>query len=125
MVKFQNYQRTETALEAQGTVLDIVGKDGKISLIPRNFKDESKRVVIVLQKKNGTSAAVTCSAQVSEGLRKGTIELNHILGFEVLEGESGIPFISMPGGALVTVDIKTLKVKEFTPTAMSLEDLIG
>lgn len=125
MVKFENYQRTESTLESQGTVLELVGKDGTIALVPKNFNDASKRVVIILKKKNGQSAAVTCSQQVSDGLRNKTIEMGHILKFEVLEGESGIPFISLPGGSLIEVSVKSLKVKEFTPTAMSLDDLIG
>lgn len=125
MVKFENYQRTESTLESQGTVLELVGKDGTIALVPKNFNDASKRVVIILKKKNGQSAAVTCSQQVSDGLRNKTIEMGHILNFEVLEGESGIPFISLPGGSLIEVSVKSLKVKEFTPTAMSLDDLIG
>lgn len=125
MVQFQNYQRAESTLETQGTVLTLVGKDGTLALIPKNFKDESKRVVVILKKKNGQSAMVSCSQQVSDGLRKGTIELGHILNFEILEGESGVPFISMPGGALIEVAVKTIKVKDFTPTAVALEDLIG
>ena len=124
MVQFQNYQREESTLESQGTVLDLVGKDGALALIPKNFKDESKRVVIILKKKNGQSAMISCSQQVSEGLRNKSIELGHVLKFEVLEGEAGVPFITMPGGGLIEVSVKTIKLKDFTPNTASIEDLL-
>lgn len=125
MVQFQNYERTESTLESQGTVLALVGKDGALGLIPKNFKDESKRVVVILKKKNGQSAAVTCSKQVSDGLRDGSIELGHVLNFDVLEGESGIPFISLPGGGLIETAVKSITPKQYAPKAISMEDLIG
>jgi hypothetical protein len=125
MVQFQNYERTESTLESQGTVLELVGKDGSLALIPKNFKDTSKRVVVILQKKNGQSAAVTCSQQVSDGLRNGSIELGHVLNFEILEGDAGIPFISLPGGGLIVTAVKSITAKDYAPKAIALEDLIA
>lgn len=112
-------------MESQGTVLSLVGKDGSLALIPKNFKDASKRVVVVLKKKNGQSAAVTCSQQVSDGLRNGSIELGHVLNFDILEGESGIPFISLPGGGLMEFAVKSITPKEYAVKAVSLDDLIA
>lgn len=125
MVQFSVYNRQESSLESQGTVLSLVGKDGSLALIPKNFKDASKRVVVVLKKKNGQSAAVTCSQQVSDGLRNGSIELGHVLNFDILEGESGIPFISLPGGGLMEFAVKSITPKEYAVKAVSLDDLIA
>ena len=124
-IQFAKYERTESTLESQGTVLDLVGKDGTLELIPKNLRDTSKRVVIILKKKNGHSAMVTCSQQVSDGIRNKTIELGHVLNFEILEGESGVPYISMPGGALISISVKSLTVKDYVATAISLEDAIA
>jgi hypothetical protein len=123
-IQFAKYERTESTLESQGTVMDLVGKDGFLELIPKNLKDESKRVVVILKKKNGTSATVTCSKQVSDGIRNKTIELGHLVNFEILEGDSGVPFISMPGGALISVAVKSITTKEYQPSAVAFEDLI-
>ena len=125
MVEFKVFQRTDATLESEGTVLDLVGKDGKISIIPRNFKDKSKRVVLVLQKKNGKSATVSCSAAVSEGLRNKTIKLDHVLNFNVITTDEGVSFISMPAGALVTVEVKNLTAVDFVPSVVAYEELIG
>ena len=105
--------------------MDLVGKDGFLELIPKNLRDTSKRVVVILKKKNGQSAMVTCSQQVSDGLRDKTIELGHVINFEILEGESGVPFISMPGGALISIAVKSLVAKDYVAQAISLEDIIA
>ena len=125
MLEFVNYESNESTLESQGTVLNAVGKGGTISLIPKNFKDLDKRVVLVLQRKDGKSCAVTCSKQVSDGLRSKSIELDHVLNFDILEGESGVPFISMPGGALVSIKVDSLKAKDYTPQAVSFDELLA
>ena len=123
-VAFKVYERAESTLESQGTVLSLVGKDGKLGLIPKNFKDISKRVVVVLTKKNGQSASVSCSEQVSKGLRDKSITLGHLINFEILEGESGIPFISLPAGGLVEVAVKSIVVEEYVASTAGLEALV-
>lgn len=123
MIEFAKYERAESTLSSEGTVASLVGKDGTIGLIPKNIKDKSKRVVLVLTKKDGTSAQVTCSQQVSDGVRNKSITLGQVLNFEVLTGESGVPFISIPG-ALVTFAVKDIKVENFAPTSkITAEDL--
>ena len=124
-VDFAKYERQEGTLTSNGTVLDLVGKDGQLQLIPKNFKNVDKRVVIILKKKNGTSAMISCSQAVSDGLRDKSLELAHVLGFEVLENEDGVNFISMPGGELVTVNVKDLKVKDYVATAVGYDELIA
>ena len=124
-IQFAKYERTESTLESQGTVLGLVGRDGKLSLIPRNLADVSKRVVVILEKKNGTSAQVTCSQQVSDGLRNKTIDLGHLINFEILEGESGIPFISMPGGGLISVAVESITAKDYVAKPINFEKLIA
>ena len=124
-LEFAVYERQESTLQTLGTVLETVGNDGTISLIPKNFKDESKRVVVILKKKNGESASVTCSQQVSDGLRNKSIQLGQVLNFELLEGESGIPFISLPGGGLMDFAVKSLKAKAYEPASVSHDDLVA
>lgn len=124
-ITFAKYERAESTLESLGTVLDVVGKDGKLGLIPKNFKDSNKRVVIILTKKNGTSAQVTCSQQVSDGLRNKTIELGTVLGFEVLEGEAGVPYISLPSAGLAEFKVSSLTVTDYVPAEIPFAELIG
>ena len=124
-LEFANYERSETTLESMGTVLDNVGKDGSIALIPKNLKDVTKRVVIILKNKAGKSVQITCSKQVSDGLRNKSIELGHVLNFEVLYGESEVPYISLPGGNLIEHTVKSLTAKEWEASTVSHEDLIA
>lgn len=122
---FENYQAAESTLTSMGTVAKQVGPNGFINLIPSNFNDASKRVLIVLKKEDGTSTAVTCSQKVSDGLRDKSITLNHVLNFEILYGEAGIPFISLPGGGLVEFAVKDLKAADYKVTAVEYADLIA
>jgi len=124
-LEFKTYEREAAALESLGTVLEIVGKDGKIAFIPKNFRDPSKRVAVLFTKKDGKSVIVSCSVQVSAELRSGRMTKEQLVGMEVLENEDGIPFISLPGGALVELSLKTIKAVDYTPTAVSWEDLIA
>lgn len=122
---FTNYERAESTLTDLGTVLSIVGKDGGIGLIPKNFKDSAKRVVLVLTKKNGTSTTVSCSKAVSDGLRDKSITLGNVLGLNLLENEDGVAFVSMPatGAQLQNYSVKSLKLTEYIPQAINYEEL--
>lgn len=125
-LEFAKYERKESTLESLGSVLDQIGKQGKLSLIPKNFKDNSKRVVLVLENKNGESVMVTCSKQVSDGLRDKSISLGNVLNFELLYNEdTEVPYISLPGGGLISVAVKDLTATEYTPAAVSHEELIA
>lgn len=124
-VVFGNYERTGATLTDNGKVIDLVGKNGTIGFVPKNLKDTTKRVVVILKKANGQSAMVSCSAQVSEGIRSKKIERGHLLNFPILEGENGVPFISMPGGTLMEYKVSTIALKDYDLSSVNLEDLIA
>jgi hypothetical protein len=122
---FENYQAVESTLTSLGTVAKAIGQNGSINLIPSNFKNDSVRVKLILKKEDGTSTGVTCSQKVSDGLRDKSIKVDHLLNFEVLYGESGIPFISLPGGGLIEFAVKDLKATDYKVEAVSFADLIA
>jgi hypothetical protein len=122
---FENYQAAESTLTSLGTVSKQIGENGSLALIPSNFKDASKRVAIILKKDDNTSTMVTCSQKVSDGLRDKSITLGHILNFEVLYGEAGVPFISLPGGGLIEFAAKDLKAVDYKVTNVDYADLIA
>jgi len=126
-LEFKVFERAENTLNSLGTVLENVGKNGSLSVIPANLKDTSKRVVIILKKADGTSTGVTCSKKVSDGIRNKEITMSNVLGFDILEGESGVPFISMPAGeALQAIAVKDLKPKAYEPKTVSdMQELIA
>lgn len=122
---FTNYERAESSLTDLGTITSIVGQAGFLGIIPKNFKDLSKRVVIVLTKKDGTSATVSCSKAVSAGLRDKSITLGNLMSFNLLENEDGVAFISMPavGTQLQQYAVASLKLTEYVPQAINYEEL--
>lgn len=127
MLEFKIYEREEDLTDL-GTITSLLGPEGKIAIIPKNFKDATKRVALVLTKEDGTSAVVACSTAVSNGLRDKTITLGNVVGFSILENEDGIPFISLPatnGAALQEHSLKSLKLTTYVPKPVSYEDLAG
>jgi hypothetical protein len=121
---FENYQVAETTLTTLGKVGELIGADGKIAFIPGNLRDASKRIALVLKRADGTSKMVTCSQKVSDGLRDKSIELGHVLNFEIVAGEAGIPYISLPGGGLIEYSAKDLVAKDYVATAVDYAELI-
>lgn len=123
MLDFKKHQGS--TLASEGTVASLVGEKGKISLIPKNYKDSSKRVAVILQKEDGTSAMVSCSKAVSEGLRDKSIKIEQLIGFNVVLSTEGVPFIAVPSSALVTIEVASLTMEDYNPSELSFTELIA
>jgi len=129
-LEFKKYVREENNLNSHGTVKALAGKGGSIGLIPKNMADGSKRVVVIVGKKDGTSLPISCSAAVSKALRAKTLTVSQLAGLEVLEGDNKIPFISMPAGtgaAVKTVAIDNIKVEAVVAvnTEIDIDELVS
>lgn len=128
-LNFKNYERAERT--ELGTVAELIGKGGKIKLSPRNFADEAKRVIVILEQANGASDMVICSAELSKRLRSKEITLSQLIGFSVTEQLSAtgelINVITMPaGGGLIEVNIDDVKATAYEPvTTFNAEELIA
>jgi hypothetical protein len=110
---FKKYESTESTLETLGTIKSIIGDNGKIGYVENNLKDSSRRVVVVLKKEDGTSTIVTCSKKVSDGIRNSSIELGHLINFEIVQGDAGVPFISAPASSMLEVEVKNIVSKPY------------
>lgn len=125
-LEFKKYERASSGeLEDLGTVGELAGKKGLIKFIPKNFRDASKRVAVIIERKDGTSVQVSCSEQVSKGLRDKTITDEHLVGLPILENEDGVAFISLSGGALVELKVDSITPKAMKATALSYDELVG
>lgn len=127
-VEFKKFTGGETTLTELGTLKDIAGKGGKIALIRKNFADGRKRVAVLVTKKDGTSAIIACSAQVSESLRAKKMNIAQLAGLNIVENEEGRNFISMPAtGAIQEFDVDGLKaaVVETEKATFLPEELIA
>jgi len=129
-LNFKNYERTERT--ELGTVAELIGKGGTIKLSPRNFADDSKRVVVILEQSSGDSDMVICSAELSKRLRSKEITLSQLVGFTVTEQLSGsgevINVITMPtnGGNMIVLKLDDVKSTAYEPaTTFNAEELIA
>src|SRR6478735_8452241 len=112
MIDFKKYEGS-AVLADLGTVASQIGTKGTIKFIPKNFvstelnkKGERIRVVLLAKDNAGNSAIISCSKALSAYLRKAREEgsssdelLAGLLDLNVMEGEEGTPFITMPAGA--------------------------
>jgi len=112
--KLTAYQGQSATLTDNGTIANLVGKNGSISLIRKNLNDPNKRVALLLKDDNGNSGIVSCSAQVSEEIRAKRISIHEIAGLSLLENEQGITFVAMPAsGAVQTIAMKDISVVSY------------
>ena len=95
--KLSAYTRQSGELTDNGTIANLIGKNGSIAFIRKNLNDVNKRVALVLKDSKGNSGVVSCSAQLSAEIRAKKITIHEIAGLSLLENEEGITFVSMPG----------------------------
>lgn len=125
MVEFKKYEGSTTEMTDLGTVKDLIGKGGNLTLRQKNFNDNSKRVVIFAEKKDGTSAVISCSKQVSDALRAKKLTISQLAGLSVLENTDGVAFVSMPASEGLKYAVDKIKVEATVVTAEALQDLIA
>lgn len=128
-LQFKTYESSST-LEDLGTIEEILGKDGAIRFSSDRNLNSSKRVTLILQRKNGESVAVPCSSAVSNVVRQaiadGTDEddiLAALVTLSLLESEDGRIFISPKGSGDGTPKKDSFKVSDLKKLKKSYESL--
>jgi hypothetical protein len=112
--KLSAYTRQSGELTDNGTIANLIGKNGSISFIRKNLNDPAKRVALLLKDSKGNSGVVSCSAQLSAEIRANRITIHEIAGLSLLENEEGVTFVSMPGtGAIQEIAMKDIKVVSY------------
>jgi hypothetical protein len=112
--KLSAYTRQSGELTDNGTIANLIGKNGSIAFIRKNLNDVNKRVALVLKDSKGNSGVVSCSAQLSTEIRAKKITIHEIAGLSLLENEEGVTFVSMPGtGAIQEIAMKDIKVVSY------------
>ena len=112
--KLSAYTRQSGELTDNGTIANLIGKNGSITFIRKNLKDPNKRVALLLKDSKGNTGVVSCSAQLSTEIRANKITIHEIAGLSLLENEDGVTFVSMPGtGAIQEIAMKDIKVVSY------------
>lgn len=127
---YTTYTRTASADSKElGTLKSLIGDEGKLGLIPSNFNNPLKQLMILHQLPDGRSAKFIASPRVSAGLRAKTITLNHLVGFTVAERKAKdgnlIRSISMPAESLQWFDAINLNPVPYTRENVSASDFLA
>ena len=129
-LNFKVYQRVDRT--ELGTIASIAGKGGTFRPASiSNWTDASKRVVLVIERKDGTSDLVSCSTEVSKRLRSKELKLSQLMGFTIVEqlttkGET-MNVVVMPnnGNTLPSVEITDNIVSYEPVSTFNAEELIA
>ena len=129
MIEFKKYEGGTAELTDLGTVKSVAGKGGKMALIRKNWNDTTKRVALLITRKDGQSAVVPCSKQVSDALRAKKLTAAQLAGLTIVETEvdgEARQFVSIPAtGAIHELSLDNVKTEEVELTAQSMEELIA
>lgn len=123
-ITLTKYEGASSELTSLGTVVEITGVKGSIKTLRKNFHNLDKRVAVIIANAKNESTIISCSTALSIELRAGRIVADDLFGFEIVEGEAGIPFISMPtDGAVQEFKASEYKAKAkpavaFMPTSV-------
>ena len=125
-IDFKVYVMTER--EVLGTVNELAQAGGKLKFSQKSLNDKSKQLCVVIERKDGKSATVTCSKAVTAGLRaameNGTSKkkcLASIMALEVVEAPNGGNYVSAPAGA----QGESFTVAELKKESVSFEELVA
>lgn len=112
--KLTAYTRQSAELTDNGTIANLIGKNGSISFIRKNLNDPNKRVALLLTDSKGNSGIVSCSEQVSKAIRNKEMSIHQLAGLSLLENENGVTFVAMPAtGAIQTISMKDINVVSY------------
>ena len=110
MLKLRKYVGSTTALKSIGTVSEFVGAGG--SFVPsseRNFRDETKRVSILLSDKDGNTELINCAKNVSDDLRSKKLTFSTLGSFPIYE----IPQVDVNGDPKMIINPETGMPEEY------------
>lgn len=93
------------------------------SLLVKFSKNGANRSTIML-KKDGKVTNITCSEKLTLLIRDGKLGMSEIAGFPVFKSDKnkGI-FVGLPSDGWV--EIRTIKVKDYVPAAVSVEEILS
>jgi hypothetical protein len=112
---------TENAGASVGNCSTIF-KDCELLAI-KHSKNGAKRATFMFKNKEGKTQTVAMSPRVTELYRADKITEDQILGFPVMYSDKlNSLFIGLPSSGWI--EVKAIKVKDFKPSGLSLEDLI-
>jgi hypothetical protein len=104
-------------LNTLGTVKELF-HDCELLPVTKNL---DKRATLMF-KKDGKVANVVMSKSVNELFRAGKLTIPQVMGFQVIKAENGGFYAALPASGWI--EVKTIKVQDFKPSGLSLEDLI-
>lgn len=114
-------------IETIGTLLEIVGSNGKIFVSPTNIAGD-KRIFLDLKTADGQEGRIFCSPAVSKHLREKTMSLNQLFGMPVAlvtraDKTQGYT-VTLPGAQTVEITAPTV-VEPWEQDKVEISELLA
>lgn len=110
--------------EILGTVLSFTTKKGKLVMNDRNLAGE-KRVMIKMVNDKGVELETLLSTSLSADLRAKKITVGNLMTLSYGQNAEGRHYICQPAGNAITIEVKTLDIKDVGMEEIDVEDLIA
>lgn len=125
-VEFKIYE--SATLEVVGSLEGLAGRGGALKFTNKSLNNSAGHLAVVITKKDGTSAVVTCSKAVTAGVRSALEQgiskkrcLASIARLDIVEAPNGGNYVSPPAGA----QGESFTIEELKKEVMSYEDLVA
>ena len=93
------------------------------SLLVKESKNGAKHSTVMIRK-DGKVTNITCSLRLTSLVRAGKLGMSEIAGFPVFKSDkNGGIYIGLPSDGWL--EVRSIKVKEFIPVAVSINDTIA
>lgn len=126
-VEFKIYE--SATLEVVGSLESLAGIGGKLRFTNKSMNNSKGQLAVVITKKDGTSAVVTCSKAVTAGVRKalenGTsakVCLGSLVKLDIVEAPNGGNYVSAPMGE---GGVEDFTITDLRKVAVNYEDLVA
>lgn len=124
-VAFAIYE--SATLEVVGSLEGLAGKGGALKFTNKSLNGNGQ-LAVVITRKDGTSAVVTCSKAVTAGIRSALEQgiskkrcLASIAKLDIVEAPNGGNYVSAPAGA----QGESFTIEELKREAVNYEDLVA
>ena len=92
-------------------------------LVVKNSRNNARRATVML-KDNGKVTHLICSEKVTDLLRADKLQKEHLAGFPIIWNETQSQmYLGLPSQGWI--EVKTIKVAQWVPEAISPEDLVN
>ena len=129
MALFTEKKEQATTIATAGTLEALAGAKCKLNYNENNFLNPDKALFADVIAENGNNERIFFSTALGKRIREKSITQAELLRMHIIETETqdgnAVLKMIMPQGNVFTIEMASVKAKDYTPVAVNWEDLIA